>query len=300
MSNIRTLADLNKQSSAPERARLNPTSSTNLETAPLMGYGAAQGASPDRQNKVWDIIKANCCPYFSVRSFIFAITILDIVCYCASVAFEHEHGSFFKPSTRSLDYLGGKDAYKMQRAFQLWRWHTPMFLHVDLFHLGYNCIMQLILGFRLEPTVGLWRTIVVYVIAGIGGLLMSCLFSPNILTVGASCAIFGILGAMLGWILMNWEALGEGPNKIFTLLWLGILLIINLVIGFSNATTDNWGHIGGLLTGFCLAPVLLQFLDNTKQSKKIWQIAGGAALSVYMIVGFTVFYTEVHTERLYY
>jgi membrane associated rhomboid family serine protease len=59
----------------------------------------------------------------------------------------------------------------MQKGLQLWRWFTPMLLHADLLHIGvkatqYNLIMQLILGFRLEPTVGLWRTVVVYVASG--------------------------------------------------------------------------------------------------------------------------------------
>lgn len=139
---------------------------------------------------------------------------------------------------------------------------------------------------------------------------MSCLCDPNTLTVGASCAIFGLIGAMVrlrqfGWILMNWTSLGEGNHKYFTLAWLGILLVINLLFGLvsyiqASETIDNYGHMGGLLTGFCLAPAILQFLDDSKPNKFIWRLSGACAVSIYLAVGWTVFYTAVHTERLYY
>lgn len=57
--------------------------------------------------------------------------------------------------------------------------------------------MQMILGFRLEPTVGTKKTILVYVISGIGGILFSSLVSPDTIAVGASTAIFGLTSAML-------------------------------------------------------------------------------------------------------
>mmetsp|Transcript_9788 Transcript_9788/g.19218 ORF Transcript_9788/g.19218 Transcript_9788/m.19218 type:complete len:112 (-) Transcript_9788:568-903(-) len=107
-----------------------------------------------------------------------------------------------------------------------------MLLHVDMFHITSNMIMQMILGFRLEPTVGVWRTIIVYISSAIGGVLFSCLVSPDTLAVGASTSIFGIIGAMLCWIIMNWSSLGDSPGKIFTVIWLVMLLVFNIIIGF--------------------------------------------------------------------
>lgn len=177
MSNIRTLASLgrhNPEVTMRQTTRLNTPKPNHPDAASLMGYGAAPETSQDRQESVWEMIKLNCCPHFNLMSFILAVTvnhrqILDVICYTASVAFDYD--TFLKPTLRSLDLLGAKDAYKMQKGLQLWRWHTPMLLHVDLLHLAvrstqFNLIMQLILGFRLEPTIGLWRTFVVYMVSG--------------------------------------------------------------------------------------------------------------------------------------
>jgi membrane associated rhomboid family serine protease len=111
-----------------------------------------------------------------------------------------------------------------------------------------------------------------------------------------------MIGAMLCWIIMNWSSLGSSPGKIFTLIWLIMLLIFNLILGFVTPTQssdhiDNWGHFGGTITGFCLAPLVLQFLaQESDKQKKIWRLACGGTLGVYVILGFSLFYTEVHTE----
>jgi rhomboid protease GluP len=141
-----------------------------------------------------------------VLSFIFIITvasiqIVDIILYFITVFIDYDSSSFLEPRTDVLDDFGAKEAEKMQEG-QVWRWITPMLLHANLTHLvvryiQYNMIMQLILGFRLEPTVGVWRTIVVYVGSGIGGILFACLVAPETLSVGASTAIFGLTTAMV-------------------------------------------------------------------------------------------------------
>jgi membrane associated rhomboid family serine protease len=93
---------------------------------------------------------------------------VDIIYFSISVGYDYNSEGFLKPSLKSLDDLGAKDAYQLQKEYQMWRWVTPMLLHADMFHISvgarqYNMIMQMILGFRLEPTVGIWRTVVVYV-----------------------------------------------------------------------------------------------------------------------------------------
>lgn len=107
-----------------------------------------------------------------------------------------------------------------------------MLLHANLTHIVYNVIMQLILGFRLEPTVGHWRTVAIYVTSGVGGVLFSCLCTPDVNAVGASTSIFGILSSMIMWLIMNWNALENNQFKIITLIWLIMLLLFNFLFGF--------------------------------------------------------------------
>lgn len=179
MSGPRTIADLNRQRenegvTPSQQARLSNPEPSASDAAPLLGYGAVMGTPEDaRRERFWDMLKFTFCPLFRLRSFIFFITvgtrqIFDIIYFFISVGYDYNHDAFLKPTLKSLDDLGAKDAYRMQKEYQLWRWFTPMLLHADLFHISvnptqYNMIMQMILGFRLEPTVGIWRTILVYI-----------------------------------------------------------------------------------------------------------------------------------------
>lgn len=77
--------------------------------------------------------------------------------------------------------------------------------------------------------------------------------------VGASVAIFGMLGAYLGYTLMNWNALDNlyGPTaKYYNLFFMIFVIILNISVGFSNPIIDNYGHLGGLIYGFFLIWVI--------------------------------------------
>mmetsp|Transcript_11937 Transcript_11937/g.6002 ORF Transcript_11937/g.6002 Transcript_11937/m.6002 type:complete len:88 (+) Transcript_11937:325-588(+) len=82
-----------------------------------------------------------------------------------------------------------------------------MFLHANMMHLLWNVIATMILGFRLEPTVGFWHMSITYVISALGGNLMSCLCAPDVISVGASTAIFGLTTSMMMYLFINWNAL---------------------------------------------------------------------------------------------
>lgn len=162
-------------------------------------------------------------------------------------------------------------------------------------HLFSNMIMQLILGSRLEPTVGIWRTIVVYEISGFGGILFSSLVS-NTVAVGASTSLFGVLASMITWLVMNWSRLPDNPYRIFALIWLIMLLIFNLLMGITSALVDNWGHFGGLITGFGLAIVLFKYIDNQEsKNERLARYIAAGSLGFYFILGLSLFYTEVKT-----
>ena len=162
-------------------------------------------------------------------------------------------------------------------------------------HLFSNMIMQLILGSRLEPTVGLWRTIVIYEGSGFGGILFSSLIS-NSIAVGASTAEFGLLSSMITWLVMNWSRLPDNPYRIFALIWLIMLLIFNILIGISSALVDNWGHFGGLITGCMLAIIIFKYIDNREsKNERIARYVSAGWLAFYVILGLSLFYTVVET-----
>jgi len=128
---------------------------------------------------------------------------------------------------------------------QYWRLITPVFLHAGLLHIGLNLWGLFVLGPTLEKLIGHWRFALLYFIAAYTGNVMSLAFTkaPSL---GASTAIFGLLGAYLVIFYMNQPYLGEAARSTVTqaLFW----ILVNLVWSLQSGI-DMWGHIGGLLGG---------------------------------------------------
>ncbi len=149
-----------------------------------------------------------------------------------------------------------------------WRIITVMFLHGSISHYIFNTIFGLfIIGSALERLIGSFRYALVYFIAGIGSsftILLLYIFSGEpVLTVGASGAIYGVLGTFL-YLTIN------HPEKFDPRDVQGIkgLIIINVVFTFLAPNISVGGHIGGLVTGYLIAMFL--FKDEAKRKAK-WQ-----------------------------
>jgi rhomboid protease GluP len=134
-------------------------------------------------------------------------------------------------------------------AGEVWRLFTPMLLHGSILHIAFNMYALFAFGTRLELFYGHWRFLAMYVVAGFAGNVLSYAFSPAA-SLGASTAIFGLLGAEGVFLFRNWKLFGNAARR--DLQNLVILLVVNLVIGL-NARFDNWGHLGGLIGGIAFA-----------------------------------------------
>ena len=148
---------------------------------------------------------------------------------------------------------------------QYWRFVTPIFLHANLLHLGLNMLNLAVLGVFLERLVGHIRFLLIYVTTGIVSIIASFYFMPQEISVGASGAIFGLVGAYSVFVLMHRRAFRKGG--IPALLWLIIVIVGNLSIGFFVPNVDNYAHLGGLLSGCLLGwwftPLYTLTQDNT-------------------------------------
>ncbi len=130
-------------------------------------------------------------------------------------------------------------------AGELWRLFTPMLLHGSIMHIGFNMYALYLFGRRLERYFGHWRFLTLYLIGGFAGNVISMMFteSPSL---GASTAIFGLLGAQGIFIYQNKGLFGNQTRQ--ALQSIIMVAVINLAIGMSPGI-DNWGHIGGLVAG---------------------------------------------------
>jgi membrane associated rhomboid family serine protease len=131
---------------------------------------------------------------------------------------------------------------------EYWRLVTSGFLHSGVIHIGFNMYLLWILGRMLEPVLGPWRFGALYAVSLLGGAFGALLISPNAVTVGASGAVFGLMGA----VAMQMYRQGYNPLQTD----IGMLIILNLVISFVLPGISIGGHIGGLVAGGLAALVL--------------------------------------------
>ena len=131
---------------------------------------------------------------------------------------------------------------------ELWRLFTAAFLHGGIAHIAFNMYALSILGRELERFYGSVRFLGLYLVCAFTGNVFSYLFTSAD-SLGASTAVFGLLGAYAVFILRNREVFGANSQRV--LRNIAQVLVINLLIGLS-ARIDNWGHLGGLLGGAAL------------------------------------------------
>jgi rhomboid protease GluP len=153
----------------------------------------------------------------------------------------------------------GSNAGPLTLGGQWWRLVTSMFLHGGLLHISFNMFALWQVGRLVERMFGSARFLALYMIAGVCGSLASVLWNPHVNSVGASGAIFGIIGGLLAFIRRPDSGV---PSTIVTDLRgsLSGFLIFNIAAGLLYPHTDNAAHIGGLVGGYLAGHLLARSL----------------------------------------
>ena len=146
-----------------------------------------------------------------------------------------------------------------------WRLFTAAFLHYGPLHLGINMYSLFFAGTLLEQLIGRWRFVLLYLASGIAGSAGAMIWSPNQVTVGASGAIFGILGGLF--VLERRGHLATGGQ-------IAGLIVLNLIFTFAlSSFISVGGHVGGLIGGVAMMLLLVWYRRSALMSV-------GAALAV--------------------
>jgi rhomboid protease GluP len=143
-----------------------------------------------------------------------------------------------------------------------WRLFTSMFLHGGLMHVMMNLFGIGATCASIEPILGRTRTLMAYILSGIGASLVSIYWHENTISVGASGAIFGMMGVMIALLLTKKDGGFGGAYLIILGLYGGVSLLFGLLGGIDNAA-----HIGGLLTGIVIGLILI--LTNLKRITQV-------------------------------
>ncbi len=178
--------------------------------------------------------------------------------------------------TNSLLYAGAysypSHSLSPLLAFEPWRMLTSVFLHANIIHIALNMYTLWIFGMALEPVLGRARFLTLFLISGFAGSLGVLLLSPaNQPVIGASGAIFGMLGAFF----IIQRRLGGNATQIL------VLVALNLAIGFLPGMNIAWqAHVGGLVGG-ALAGLI--YVETRKPSRRRWQTPLIVALCVVLV-----------------
>jgi rhomboid protease GluP len=138
---------------------------------------------------------------------------------------------------------------------EIWRFVTPIFLHIGPLHIFFNSYAIWIVGPQVEKLYGGARFTIIYILTGIAGVAGSYWYHPEAPSAGASGAIFGLFGALL---VFGFKYRSTIPPMFQRAVGRGVLpvIVINLFIGYMIPAIDNSAHIAGLISGALLAAVI--------------------------------------------
>ena len=132
---------------------------------------------------------------------------------------------------------------------EIWRLLSSIFLHGGFFHLIMNMLALFFAGLFLEPLLGKWRLLLLYIVTGLAASVASFMWYDAAISVGASGAVFGLYGYFISAIIYQSFTYKMHTGFLYSLLaFVGINLLLGLI---GTGGIDNAAHIGGLVSGFC-------------------------------------------------
>lgn len=184
-----------------------------------------------------------------VAANVIVFLVLSILGDTEDAYFMAQHGAAFTP------YILKNGEY--------YRLFTCMFLHFGVYHLFFNMLLLVYIGDSLERLVGKFKYLIIYIIGGLAGNLLSLWIDMhtdvNAVSAGASGAIFAVVGALIWIVLRN-----KGNLEEYSIQRLLLMTILTVADGFTMGGVDNFAHIGGLAAGFLLAVLLYRKKEPLK------------------------------------
>ena len=220
---------------------------------------------------------------FSPKRIIFT-NIISLICILMYVIVGIYGNNFFNFDANVLAKFGANNILLVKNG-EIYRLFTCAFLHVGLIHLVVNMYSLRVIGPSVEGLIGKGKFVFIYLTSAISASLMSLVFvDSNIVSVGASGAIFGLMGALLYFGYHYRLYLNDAiKTQIIP------VILFNLIIGFMMPGIDNGAHIGGLIGGY-LATMAIGIKNK---SEKEDMINGWIVLILYLaFLSYIVFFVK--------
>ncbi|HEV2353791.1 MAG TPA: rhomboid family intramembrane serine protease [Puia sp.] len=191
--------------------------------------------------------------------------------------------SILQPDTQTIIAWGG-NIRPLTMSGQWWRIITNIFVHIGIIHILMNMYALLYIGILLEPIMGKFRFLVAYLLTGITASLTSMYWHDDVVSAGASGAIFGMYGVFLALLTTN---LVDRKKRTALLSSIGIFVFYNLAYGMKGGV-DNAAHVGGLVSGLLIGYMFYPGLKSPDKPKLRYSAAAIAAVLVgsVVVIGF--------------
>jgi rhomboid protease GluP len=189
-------------------------------------------------------------------------------------------GSVWTESAREVLYPLGAKWSAAIFAGEWWRLVNPIFLHGSVWHIGMNMLALASLGPLVEYLVGTKRFLVVYLLTGIASFAASAVLSPRSLSIGASGAIFGLIGFGIGYSLRAGRGMRAVRDDLMRSAVWGVIMF--LIPGIDHAA-----HAGGFVAGILLGLVITGRVHRSDWFDRAWTLAALAAVAL-PIAGFAI------------
>lgn len=197
-----------------------------------------------------------------------------------------------EPQSEELLRWGSSYGINVVFEHEPWRLASSVFLHIGFVHLAMNMWCLISVGPLVERFFGHASFAAIYLLSGIAGSLASMVFQPLVNLAGASGAIFGLIGALLAFLLVR---AGDVPLVILRPMRAGTLAFVgyNIIFSLMIPKISMAAHIGGLVVGF-LAGLLLALGKAGSLQQKLWQggVIAGLSVAGYLITSQAIAYTR--------
>lgn len=193
--------------------------------------------------------------------------------------------SMYGPYPTTLVRWGAKDAALIHFRGEWWRLFSPIMLHAGVIHLVSNVIIQLRVGGYLNLVFGNKAWLLIYILSGVYGNMLSCVLLTDSIGVGSSGALLGILSAWIVWILFRWNKIPENNHaqRNCQMLMVTGAVVATLAMSFSDLV-DYAAHFGGAVQGVLWGVIVLsKELDNEFTQKCVRILALVISLTLFVV-----------------